>query len=93
MVLRYVITAVGASRPRVIVKLYMRFLAAEPVEKYVHGFGFLRGDNIVDDSEGRGVVCLHWHWRLSMSHGDEGMSGGYRFAEIDLEGSKFILCL
>ena len=92
MVLSYLITIVGGSRPPVTKKLLLQFSSAEPVEKHVHGFGLPRGDSIVDNSEGCGVVRLHWRRWLWMSHGNEGVSGGYRFAAIDIEGSNFGLC-
>ena len=59
---------------------------------HVHGFGLPRGNIIVDASKECGVVCLYWHRWLWMPYGDEGMSGGYLFAAIDVEGSKFGLC-
>ena len=90
--LSYVITIVGGSRPPVMTKFLLRFSAAEPVETHVHGFGSTRGNSIFDNSERCGVVCLHWRRWLWMSHGDEGVSGGYRFADIDVESSKFGLC-
>ena len=84
VVLSYVITIVGGSRPLDVTKLLLRFSAVEPVETHVHGFGSPRGNIIIDDSEGCGVVRLHWRWWLWMSHGDEGVSGGYCFAAIDV---------
>ena len=77
MVLSYVITIVGGSRPPVMTKLLLRFLAAEPAEMHINGFGLPRGNIIVDASKGCGVVCLYWHRWLWMPYGDEGMSGGY----------------
>ena len=87
VVLGDVITIFGGSRPPVMTKLLLRFSAADPVETHVHYFGFLRGNSVVDYSKVCGVVRLDWRWWLWMSHGDEGVSGWYHFAAIDVEGS------
>ena len=61
------------------------------METCVHGFGPPWGDGVVDDSQRRGVVGLHRHGRLCVSHCDECMAGGDGFPEVGVEGAK--LCL
>ena len=61
------------------------------METHVHGFDPAWGDGVVDDSQCRGVVGLHWHGSLWVSHNDECMAGGDVFPAVDVEGAK--LCL
>ena len=76
VVFGYLVTILGCPRLPVIAKLLLRFSALQPVETHVHSFGTQWGDGIVDDSEGRGVVNLHWNRWFWMSHCDERMAGG-----------------
>ena len=73
MVLSYVITMVGGC-----------FSAAEPVETHVRSFGLPKVNGIIDNFEVFCFVCLHYHWWLWMSHGDECVPDGYCFAAIDI---------
>ena len=69
-------------------KLLLQFSASQPVETHFHGFGQPWGDVVVDNFEGRGVVSLHWHRWLRMSHRDEQVAGRDGFTAIDVEGAK-----
>ena len=69
-------------------KLLLRFLASQPVEEHVHGFGPLWGNVVVDNSEGCSDGSLHSRRWLWMSHRDDRMAGGDGFAEIDIEETK-----
>ena len=88
MVFSYIVTIVGWPRLSVMSKLLLRFLVSHPVETHVHGFGPLWGDGVVDDSESRDVVGLHWRRWLKMPHRNERVAGGDGFAAIDIEGAN-----
>ena len=69
-------------------KFLLRFLASQTVEMHIRSFGPLLRDGVVDNSKGRGVVCLHWCRWLRIYHRDDHMASGDGFAEIDIEGAK-----
>ena len=84
----YVVTIVDRPKSPEMEKLLLHFLAYQPAETHVHGFGPPWVNGVVDDTKGRGVVGLHLRSWLRMSHHNECVAGGDGFAAIDIEGSK-----
>ena len=72
-------------------KLLFLFSASKPVETHVHGFGPPWGDDLINKSEGRGVVGLHERKWLQISHRGDRVAGGDIFAGIHIEVAKIDL--
>ncbi len=66
MVFGDVITFVVASWCPIVAILFLDYSIAEPVIFHIHGLEFFH-DVVVDNSERRGVVCLHRCGRLGVA--------------------------
>ncbi len=69
----------------------LTFSVAEPMVFHVHCFHFV-DEVVVDDAKCSGVVCLHWCWRLGMTHEFESMASGGGLSAVDVESSHLSIC-
>jgi hypothetical protein len=79
VVLGVVVCPIVTAFIPIVAELLLRFLAAEPPQREVHGLGFTWDDGEVGDANDSGVVHLDgcvWLWP---THFDEGLMEGDRF--------------
>ncbi len=79
-----VVSLVGGSRVPENSELILHFLASEPMESHVHGFGTSRLNVVVHNTKRCCVVGLHWAGWLLMVHLFECLLLGNSLSCIDV---------
>ncbi len=91
MMFCHIVTIVFFACGLVVSKLASTFSVPEPMVCHIHCFQFF-DDVVVDNAECSGVVCLHWCWRLGMTHEIKSISSRDGLFAVYVESSHLSLC-